>query len=108
MKDHSLGAFNKRHGAFSCDVHPSRLSQALMSPPADSNTMPPPMVEPQNTPEPTPSRWRNRRAQRLRWPIMLAVLVLALLIGVVVYLSGGRLETTDDASVQGAMISIAP
>ena len=39
---------------------------------------------------------------------MLGVLVLAILIGIAFDLSGGRLESTDDASVQGATISVAP
>jgi len=52
--------------------------------------------------------WRDRRRiQRLRWPIMIGVVALALLIGLFVYLSGGRYESTDDASVQGARVSIA-
>ncbi|MBV9510612.1 MAG: HlyD family secretion protein [Caulobacteraceae bacterium] len=59
-------------------------------------------------PLPRPPFWRDRRVQRLRWPIMGAVVVVALLIGLVVYLTGGRYENTDDASIQGATISIAP
>jgi membrane fusion protein (multidrug efflux system) len=45
--------------------------------------------------------------QRLRWPIMLGVVLLALLIGLFVYLTGGRYETTDDSSIQSARVSIA-
>ncbi|MBV9510853.1 MAG: biotin/lipoyl-binding protein, partial [Caulobacteraceae bacterium] len=80
-----------------------------MSPPADSST-PPSMVETDTLsgPQPRPPFWRDRRMQRLRWPIMGAVVVLALLIGLLAYLTGGRYENTDDASVQGATISIAP
>ena len=53
---------------------------------------------------PAPSR---SRLQRLRWPIMIGVVVLALLIGLIVYLTGGRFESTDDSSVQGARVNVA-
>jgi membrane fusion protein (multidrug efflux system) len=81
--------------------------------PADSNSNSvPPIPETAATPEAAQVSaapvWRDRRRiQRLRWPIMIAVVALALLIGLFVYLSGGRYEATDDSSVQGARVSIA-
>ena len=52
--------------------------------------------------------WRDRRRmQRLRWPIMIGVVVIVLIIGLFVYLTGGRYESTDDSSVQGARVNIA-
>ena len=47
------------------------------------------------------------RFQRYRWPIMIGVVLIALLIGLVVYLTGGRYEATDDSSVQGARVNVA-
>jgi membrane fusion protein (multidrug efflux system) len=57
--------------------------------------------------EPIPAR-RRSLMQRARWPAMIAVVVLAAVIGLFVYLTGGRYETTDDAQVGGARVSIAP
>jgi membrane fusion protein (multidrug efflux system) len=76
-----------------------------MSPP-DSNPTPlPPTLE---TEPPATPIWRDRRRiQRLRWPIMIGVVALAIVIGLYVYLSGGRYETTDDAAVKGARVSVA-
>jgi membrane fusion protein (multidrug efflux system) len=45
--------------------------------------------------------------QRMRLPIMGAVVLLALVGGLVVFLTGGRFESTDDSSVQGARVSIS-
>ena len=56
---------------------------------------------------PTPPPSMRGRFQRLRWPIMIGVVVLALLIGLVVYLTGGRYESTDDSSIQGARVNVA-
>ena len=50
---------------------------------------------------------RRSRMQRARWPVMIAVVVVALVIGLVAYLTGGRYESTDDAQVGGARVSIA-
>jgi len=55
----------------------------------------------------TPARPTRTRFQRLRWPIMIGVVVLALFIGLIVYLTGGRYEATDDSSVQGARVNVA-
>ena len=54
----------------------------------------------------TPAR-RQGWMRRLRWPIMIGVVVLAIVIGLVVYLTGGRYESTDDAQVGGARVSIS-
>jgi membrane fusion protein, multidrug efflux system len=50
---------------------------------------------------------RRTRLQRLRVPVMIGVVVLALLIALIVYLTGGRYQTTDDAQVGGARVSIS-
>ena len=55
----------------------------------------------------TPARPARTRFQTLRWPIMIGVVVLALFIGLIVYLTGGRYEATDDSSVQGARVNVA-
>jgi membrane fusion protein, multidrug efflux system len=54
----------------------------------------------------TPPR-RRGWLQRLRWPVMIGVVVAALLIGLFVYLAGGRYESTDDAQIGGARVSIS-
>jgi membrane fusion protein (multidrug efflux system) len=56
---------------------------------------------------PAPARGARAHLQRYRWPIMIGVVVLALLIGLIVYLTGGRYESTDDSSVQGARVNVA-
>jgi membrane fusion protein, multidrug efflux system len=53
------------------------------------------------------ARGARSHLQRYRWPIMIGVVALALLIGLVVYLTGGRYEATDDSSVQGARVNVA-
>jgi membrane fusion protein (multidrug efflux system) len=53
------------------------------------------------------SRGTRARISALRWPIMIGVVALAVLIGVVVYLTGGRYESTDDSSIQGARVNVA-
>ena len=45
--------------------------------------------------------------QRMRLPIMGAVVLIALLAGLFLYLTGGRYESTDDAAVQGARVSVS-
>ncbi|MDR3514154.1 MAG: HlyD family secretion protein [Caulobacteraceae bacterium] len=58
--------------------------------------------------EATEPRARRRSwLQRLRWPVMIGVVVLAVLIGLFVYLTGGRYESTDDAQVGGARVSVS-
>ena len=52
-------------------------------------------------------RGARSHLQRYRWPIMIGVVLVALLIGLIVYLSGGRYESTDDSSVQGARVNVA-
>jgi membrane fusion protein (multidrug efflux system) len=55
---------------------------------------------------PPPARDRTP-LQRLRLPIMGAVVMIAIVGGLVAYLTGGRYESTDDAAVQGARVSIS-
>jgi membrane fusion protein (multidrug efflux system) len=45
--------------------------------------------------------------QRARLPIMGAVVLVALIVGLLIYLTGGRYESTDDAAVQGARVSVS-
>ena len=52
-------------------------------------------------------RGARSHLQRYRWPIMIGVVAVALLFGLVVYLTGGRYESTDDSSVQGARVNVA-
>lgn len=51
----------------------------------------------------------NRRAflQRMRLPIMGAVVLIAVVAGLTLYLTGGRYESTDDSSIQGARVSVS-
>jgi membrane fusion protein (multidrug efflux system) len=50
---------------------------------------------------------RRGLVQRLRWPAMIGVVLLAAAIALFVYLTGGRYESTDDAQIGGARVSIA-
>ena len=45
--------------------------------------------------------------QRMRLPIMGAVVLIAVVGGLLIYLLGGRYESTDDAAVQGARVSVS-
>jgi membrane fusion protein, multidrug efflux system len=49
---------------------------------------------------------RATRLQRLRWPLMLVVPVL-IAVAVYLYLTGGRYQSTDDAYIQAATVSIS-
>jgi membrane fusion protein (multidrug efflux system) len=44
---------------------------------------------------------------RLRLPIMGAVVLIALIAGLVIYLTGGRYESTDDAAIQGGRVNVS-
>lgn len=50
---------------------------------------------------------RRSLLQRLRWPLMIGIVALAIVIGLFVYLTGGRYESTDDASIGGARVSVS-
>ena len=52
---------------------------------------------------PAPRGW----LRRLRWPLMGGVVLLVLIIGSIVYLTGGRYESTDDAQVTGARVQVS-
>ncbi len=45
--------------------------------------------------------------RRLRWPIMIGAVVVVLVVGLIVYLTGGRFESTDDAQVQTGRVSVS-
>jgi membrane fusion protein (multidrug efflux system) len=45
--------------------------------------------------------------QRMRLPIMGAVVLIALVGGLAAYLTGGRYESTDDSAIQGARVSVS-
>jgi membrane fusion protein (multidrug efflux system) len=101
MTDHTLPADGKRRPVrfAGATVHTRNIKPPMS--PSDST------LAPEGEPAAGPI-WRDRRrVQRLRWPIMIGTVVIALLIGLFVYLGGGRLESTDDASIQGARVSIA-
>src|ERR1700677_1837130 len=55
---------------------------------------------------PEASAGRGTRLQRLRWPLMLVVPVL-IAVAVYLYLTGGRYQSTDDAYIQAATVSIS-
>ena len=63
----------------------------------------PPIAHDEGLPPPPP----RGALRRLRLPIMGAVVVLVLVAALIVYLTGGRFESTDDAEVQGARVSIS-
>ncbi|HEY3888626.1 MAG TPA: biotin/lipoyl-binding protein, partial [Caulobacteraceae bacterium] len=45
--------------------------------------------------------------RRLRWPLMIGAVVLVVVVGFFVYLTGGRYESTDDAQVVGARVQVS-
>ncbi|MDR3507251.1 MAG: HlyD family secretion protein, partial [Caulobacteraceae bacterium] len=58
--------------------------------------------------EPAPvARRPTGRLRRLRWPIMVGAVVLVAAAGLYVYLTGGRYESTDDAQIQSARVSVS-
>ena len=77
-----------------------------MSPLDDSDSLVSAGAEP-SVAAAAPARRYRPVAQRLRWPLMIGVLLIALLITLVVYLTGGRFQSTDDATVQGARVSVS-
>jgi membrane fusion protein (multidrug efflux system) len=54
-------------------------------------------------PPPQSSGW----LRRLRWPLMIGAVALVLVVGLIVYLTGGRYESTDDAQVVGARVQVS-
>ena len=54
-----------------------------------------------------PRVWDRALLTRLRLPIMGAVVLIALVIALVIYLTGGRYESTDDAAIQGARVNVS-
>jgi membrane fusion protein, multidrug efflux system len=45
--------------------------------------------------------------RQLRWPLMGGAILLVLVVGFIVYLTGGRYESTDDAQVVGARVQVS-
>lgn len=75
--------------------------------PADSDTLAdaPPITDPAPVVaavDPTPAR-----RSRLRLPLLLAAPVLAIVIGLFVYLSGGRYQSTDNGYVKAGLVPVA-
>jgi membrane fusion protein (multidrug efflux system) len=56
-----------------------------------------------SAPAARPTGW----LRRLRWPIMIGAVVLVVAAGLFLYLTGGRYETTDDASTNSARVSVS-
>jgi membrane fusion protein (multidrug efflux system) len=56
-------------------------------------------------PEPAPARARR---QRLRLPLLIAAPVVALILGLFIYLHGGRYQSTDNAYFQSGLGQVAP
>ena len=50
---------------------------------------------------------RQGLLRRLRWPIMIGAVLLVLVVGLFLYLTGGRYETTDDAAIDSARTSVS-
>jgi membrane fusion protein (multidrug efflux system) len=77
-----------------------------MSPPDSSEApiraaAPDTMYAPQSAPE------RAGWLRRLRWPLMGGAVIIAVIIGFIVYLAGGREQSTDDAQVDGARVQVS-
>jgi membrane fusion protein (multidrug efflux system) len=87
----------------------SLLENASMSP-ADSAESPIEAETPEQafaeefvSPQPAPRGW----LRRMRWPLMIGAVLLVLVVGFIVYLTGGRYESTDDAQVVGARVQVS-
>jgi membrane fusion protein (multidrug efflux system) len=63
----------------------------------------PPIAHDEGMP-PLPPR---TRLQRWRLPIMGGVVGLALIVALILFLTGGRFQSTDDAEIQGARVSVS-
>src|SRR5580704_17491320 len=77
-----------------------------MSPP-DSSEAPIRAAAPGATYAPAPAPERIGWLRRLRWPLMIGAVALAVVGGLVVYLTGGREQSTDDAQVNGARVQVS-
>ncbi len=45
--------------------------------------------------------------RRMRWPLMGGAILIVLVVGFIVYLTGGRYQSTDDAQVVGARVQVS-
>jgi membrane fusion protein (multidrug efflux system) len=59
-------------------------------------------------PASAPARTQTGWLRRMRWPLMVGAVVLVLVVGFIIYLTGGRYQSTDDAEVQGALVQVSP
>jgi membrane fusion protein (multidrug efflux system) len=76
--------------------------------PADSSEAPITAAPPEvryapDSAQAAPQGW----LRRLRWPIMGGAVLLVLIVGFFIYLTGGRYQSTDDAQVQGARVNVS-
>src|SRR6185437_5840298 len=79
--------------------------------PADSSEAPiRPATAPAASAPPQPERSPARARgwlRRMRWPLMAGAVVLVLVVGLIVYLGGGRYVSTDDSQVDGARVNVS-
>jgi membrane fusion protein (multidrug efflux system) len=75
--------------------------------PADSSEAPIRAAIPQAAPAPEPMAPPPGWLRRMRWPLMGGAVLLVLIAGLVVYLTGGRYESTDDGQVVGARVQVS-
>lgn len=81
---------------------PDRLAGASL--PSASLPAPGPVPAPGPAPGRPPARSRR---ERFRLPLLIAGPVVALLLGTLFYLHGGRYQSTDDAYLQSGLVSVA-
>jgi len=77
-----------------------------MSPP-DSSEAPIRAAAPATAFAPASTPRRQGWLRRLRWPLMIGAVAIAVVVGLIVYLVGGREQSTDDAQLNGARVQVS-